>query len=902
MESKKNSKKIYLFYTVCFFILYIGVFYQYIISKTSNINIAFDGLTQHFVALKYYGEFLKNIINNLIKNHKLIIPQFDISFGEGNDILNTLSYYVMGDPFALLSVFFNMDNYIFCYDFLNVLRLFLAGFTFVYLCKYLKCKSDIFILIGSSIYVFNYWCIGQCALGHPYFLNVFIYLPLLIVSVNKILDNKSPYLYILIVAISSASNLYFFYMIAISIFVYVIIKLIINENNQNRKIKFLQFAIYTIIGLLISSLIIIPNIYFILSDTRTSGFSIPFNVFNSFKKNIINFLSLFFYNEWDGNDMHFAFPFTILIITTLSFISEKKKYLKYIFVFLILMIFFLPFWKFINCLSYCSQRWEFLIIFIISFFVAKFDLKIETIKKTREILILGILFFVINICFYKKINIALYIDFLIFIISVCIVFIKNINIKFSKLILLTLTIFSLIYHYNDVCIKENWLDGYVKYNDKNMYEEKSVYRKIKELSIENGEKDFFRVSGPNLDWDRNSNSLLNISSSQYYWTFTNPYINNYRRRIGFIDMQPWTQTDYSGISLQNDLSCVKYYTDNSLYEQIERKLPIKLPYGYNKDAAVFKDGVAIYKNDKTLPIVYFYKNTISTEEVKNLDLASLQYNMLINGISDEKTEIAATTAKNLDYEIRVPAVCKDFIDMKITDDKKIIISAREKGYLEIEFEGDKNSEFYLELKGFKCYKYNLDKMIKVNDNNNTFTFFDNYNTKNHFQYFSDYDSRGRVYNFTFNMGYMENREKVEKAYFYIDQPGIYTIDDLILSKFNFDNYDELIDNLKSIELLEYDSKTNRFDFKINSKNSGIMVIAIPYGKGFKIKINGVDKKIKNINYKYMGVDVDKGESLVELIYERPYQKVGNILSAIGIFLLILTVTNYKRIFRKKQFI
>ena len=82
MESKKNSKKIYLFYTVCFFILYIGVFYQYIISKTSNINIAFDGLTQHFVALKYYGEFLKNIINNLIKNHKLIIPQFDISFGE----------------------------------------------------------------------------------------------------------------------------------------------------------------------------------------------------------------------------------------------------------------------------------------------------------------------------------------------------------------------------------------------------------------------------------------------------------------------------------------------------------------------------------------------------------------------------------------------------------------------------------------------------------------------------------------------------------------------------------------------------------------------------------------------------------------------------------------------------
>ena len=107
-----------------FLITFTGCFWYFIIMGKSFIevsaNSAKDGLSQHFTFLMYYGRYLRTIIRSIFIEHTFQIPIFDFNIGFGDDIVNTLSYYVMGDSFALLSVFVPMDKTEVLYHFLIV--------------------------------------------------------------------------------------------------------------------------------------------------------------------------------------------------------------------------------------------------------------------------------------------------------------------------------------------------------------------------------------------------------------------------------------------------------------------------------------------------------------------------------------------------------------------------------------------------------------------------------------------------------------------------------------------------------------------------------------------------------------------------------------------------------------
>lgn len=153
-----NRRQYYLLYIGMFLITFTGCFWYFIIMGKSFIevsaNSAKDGLSQHFTFLMYYGHYLRTIIRSIFIEHTFQIPIFDFNIGFGDDIVNTLSYYVMGDPFALLSVFVPMDKTEVLYHFLIVARFFLAGVSFSVYCRYHKLTSA-YTLVGSMIYVFS---------------------------------------------------------------------------------------------------------------------------------------------------------------------------------------------------------------------------------------------------------------------------------------------------------------------------------------------------------------------------------------------------------------------------------------------------------------------------------------------------------------------------------------------------------------------------------------------------------------------------------------------------------------------------------------------------------------------------------------------------------------------------
>ena len=214
-------------YTVLFavtaFILY-GVTLIFA-GKVTLINHT-DGENQYVLALIYYSEHLRSILSGLIHQHSLSIPEWEFAFGEGADIVGALSYYIIGSPLGFLCVFFKPSNMYLFYAFLIIFRLYLSGIAFMLLCREKIGKmSAVQAVTGALLYAFCGWGIENSLIWYN-FLIPQIYLPLIILGVERVFKKKSPICLILSVMLLSLSNLYFLYMCGIIVAVHVIIKLV----------------------------------------------------------------------------------------------------------------------------------------------------------------------------------------------------------------------------------------------------------------------------------------------------------------------------------------------------------------------------------------------------------------------------------------------------------------------------------------------------------------------------------------------------------------------------------------------------------------------------------------------------------------------------------------------------
>ena len=204
----KNEKIRLYFWTTLVFAIFASIIFRQKFFNSQTFITDSDALSQHYKAFIYYGRYLRSIFYNLFVNRKFIIPQFDISIGEGSDIIHSLCYYVIGDPFSFISIFFTDDKSYVGFGLSGLLRLYAAFLSFAYMCYYFGKKSVPAVLAGGVSY-----CFIPIALSielQIFFINPYVFLPLLIVGVNKIMRGEKPILYIAAVFFASLSNFYFF--------------------------------------------------------------------------------------------------------------------------------------------------------------------------------------------------------------------------------------------------------------------------------------------------------------------------------------------------------------------------------------------------------------------------------------------------------------------------------------------------------------------------------------------------------------------------------------------------------------------------------------------------------------------------------------------------------------------
>lgn len=232
---KNKYLEILIKYTLCFLIvslLIFKIYYQYGLNFIWIGGIS-DGLNQHFVTLNYF----RDILNNLFTHHSL--DTFTWNIGFGMDMFGNLAYYIFGDIFSYLCVFFSKDKLKYLYFGLVFVRLYASGMSFLFYCIYNKRRS-ISSVIGSLLYISCSFALFS-AVRHPYFINAMIVFPMSMIGIEKFVNEGKKLFYIFSVFLMFFSSFYFGYMNAIVIAIYGIL-LCLRKYKKDYKLVFFYFS------------------------------------------------------------------------------------------------------------------------------------------------------------------------------------------------------------------------------------------------------------------------------------------------------------------------------------------------------------------------------------------------------------------------------------------------------------------------------------------------------------------------------------------------------------------------------------------------------------------------------------------------------------------------------------
>lgn len=530
LKAKKYRDFLFFaFYTAIFTVIAVACFVLYFVLDKTFFT-TYDGRVQHIAALSYYGEYLRSLFHSFFIEGKFEVQQWDFNLGFGADIIQTLHYYVIGDPFSFLSVFFSTKNMHILYNVNIFLRLYCIGIAFLAYCRYHKFDRQA-SLCGAFVYIFCGFSFF-CAPRHPYFVNPMIWLPLLFIGIDKIFREKRILFFAFFVFVSTASNFYFFYMLSIIVFVYALIRFFFvfpkNEYKNIWRYILLALAGY-VLGVCMAAFLFFPNVSgFFLCGRSEEEKPLTFLYRpNYYIKMFLGFVAPSTFGSYSTFGYAApALPLTICLFRMKDKISRQLK----LSITIGLIFYLLPvFGCIFNGFSYPSNRWGFAFSFSIAIgvsYVLPSAIK-YTWKEIRSIMIACILLccfvFALSI-FISDVREQFLLSYTVLFVTILIlsaVYIFRCSVKIPYFILILISvIFQANFRYSP-----KGLDYLSKGISTDEYSElKEEY--TTKFPIE--DSDFYRIETACLK-SENSPAVSGMKGTTYYWSINNGLLYEFYR-------------------------------------------------------------------------------------------------------------------------------------------------------------------------------------------------------------------------------------------------------------------------------------------------------------------------------------------------------------------------------------
>ena len=346
---KKINKKNILLYILGFLIpIFIGAvgFYTCLRSTVvSNHTILYGDLQVQYVSLFSY-------LQDVLQKGSSI--GFSFVKGLGGNMISTIAYYLIS-PINILILFAAKTNIPFMLLIIILIKLGLAGlFMYKYL-SYINKKHSYKYLIFSTCYALSAYAVNYffCIM----WLDALYLLPLVCLGIHKIVENKSPLLYIITLFITIFTNYYIGYMGCIFACIYFVYEIIVQNKYKKKKELgryILKFIIPSFLAGMITMFLLIPMVYDLGTTARSVGSAMwTISKFNFDFDNLINRLLFASHSAIDVESLRtINIYFGIVMLPLLYFyfinknIDKKEKNFSMFMLFLFLISYC---YEFINC-------------------------------------------------------------------------------------------------------------------------------------------------------------------------------------------------------------------------------------------------------------------------------------------------------------------------------------------------------------------------------------------------------------------------------------------------------------------------------------------------------------------------------------------------------------------------
>ncbi len=927
LNKAKNS--FFVSYTFLFVIAALIIFSSFIISDISFVWKP-DGTSQHFVSLVYLGKYLREIAKNFLSGN-FVIPQYDLSVGFGEDIFTVFQYYVIGDPLTLLSAVVPSKYTVYLYDFLVLLRFYLAGISFGVLAKYKKLPTFNSV-VGAVVYVFSAYGLFY-GLRHPFFLNPMIYFPLIILGIEKIFDKKRPYLFIFMIFLSAISNFYFFYVLSFFTVLYIFVRLFFVYKEhivKNFFMSLLKFGGCYLLGVLAASMIFVPVVVTFLSSNRGSveyGFNMLYDA-----KYYQNFLTSFASQIDMGKMTYLGFTaMGIVGIIFLFFGKKKNNFLKTALIVLTVILMFPIFGKMINGFAYVTNRWVWVYGLLVSYVLA---VTIEDIKKVtfKQSLILcgaSVLYGLYSIANYKvrvESNLVASILFIAFAVITLIYtaypyVVKSFNSdKFKRAYKSSILLFAMLgvvlngaFFFNRS--EAGGIYQFLTTHAAQQFAYNNGFKNVKNL--QNTENAVERYNNDEMTIaDFNDSAINETYGTAEYFSMLNHYVNDLRLELGEV------RNNFSLID-NNQKDPFLNIIQNVKYQAVEN--PEDLPYGYidkqletiksNADDEKGGNELGLYENKNYVPFGYTYSSVISQKDYDSLNVVDKR-NVLTQAILiNDDNEFANVKPSELDVNSLVQKIELKGTDNVLVEDEKIFVDKRD-SEIKIKASTLPNSQVYCIVKGAKFTPHTEEELLKIvqpdkyellspkklqnirySDRNQK------ENTKALLKVEYDYlknpqkvKSRGlkittpyddyysAITDFTLNLGYFEEAQKEFTLLF--GAIGEYNIDSIEIVSVPMDGFEERTEKLSEDTLQNLVIGNDTITGTIDTNEEKWLYLSLPYSTNWTATVDGEKVETYRANTAFTAIKVGEGKHEVKFSYSNKLFKLGVLMNAAGVVIVL----------------
>ena len=665
---KRPVKRLYGEYTILFIFLALCIFGTYLVTGHTFI-LSKDALNQHLPLLAKYREALISFFHHPRLNF------WSWQMGLGSDTFQVYSYYTIGDVFSYLALLFPTAKITLAYQVINIIRMYCVGLAFVYFAQHFKFRNSV-ILMGATTYLVNSFLLYAC-IAQPFFTTPFIIFPLIVVQIERILQEGSPWPLVGAFTWMLVSNYYLAYVLGIGSFLYLVLRV---GTHYRRTLNYgkalLKLAFATITSVLLSAVLLVPEIIAVTNSTRTGSLfanglkTYPLYYYLFLPKSLIN-----------GGQWYFMF-WSALGIVSIGFIalvyiySRPRKYpLLTISLGLALIMLLIPaVGAFFNGMMSASNRWTLLIYLPLAMAVCILAENIPTLdQKTMAVLSWAT---------------GLYL-----IVLIATFFFDNENDIFMPVIFLIGSLMAIwLIHLNKLAHPYRWLLAITMLNAgvnaiyaafpyngdfSSSMLSRGEYQAITSNRYGNLDQDlknnsFYRVStisqnkiidGPNLDNDLTS-GLHNIDS---YYSLQNKYLGQFNTSLQNNQYQaniPIRQADDR--TIMNNFFGVKY-----LFVQSNGDNATKIPAGYFLDKATdpvinYDEGqpsnpqskdefvptqTMRYKTNYAFPLLYWQDNYISKKDYQSLSPTEKERVLATGVLVDKQEKLQGMKAAKLNTHV-----------------------------------------------------------------------------------------------------------------------------------------------------------------------------------------------------------------------------------------------------------